>query len=80
MSRFRHSLSDESVRTATVLGSHASQGFVPVDEVIQMFRDKGKRWRVEEDSVGKGKGKGKAVEANDDASIEVDEESGNELT
>lgn len=67
ISRFRHSLSDKSVRASTVLGSHASQGFVPVDEVIAMFRAKGKRWRVDENSDGKGKGK-EVVEVLDDVS------------
>ncbi len=49
VSRFRHSLSDRSVRTATVLGSWASVGLVPEEDIIEGIRSKGPCWRVKEE-------------------------------
>ena len=44
VSKMRHSLSDESTRAASVLGSWCDlPGAVPRDEIIAVFRDKGKR-------------------------------------
>jgi hypothetical protein len=44
VSKMRHSLSDESVRAATVLGSWCSlPGAIPHEEIIASLRDKGKR-------------------------------------
>ncbi|KAJ7576062.1 hypothetical protein C8J56DRAFT_800807, partial [Mycena floridula] len=48
VSRFRHSLGAESIRSATVLGSWHSMGFVPQDEIVKEIKKKGPRWRVEE--------------------------------
>ncbi|KAJ7599138.1 hypothetical protein C8J56DRAFT_770321 [Mycena floridula] len=48
VSRFRHSLSAESVRAATVLGSWNKEGFVPWEEIIKEMKQKGPRWRIEE--------------------------------
>ena len=45
MSRLRHSLSDESTRAATVLGSWATiDGLIPVQEVVENIHNKGSRW------------------------------------
>ncbi|SJL04853.1 uncharacterized protein ARMOST_08224 [Armillaria ostoyae] len=49
VSRFRHSLSDTSVCAATVLGSWASVGLIPRDEIIEGIHMKGPCWWVEED-------------------------------
>jgi hypothetical protein len=44
VSKMRHSLSDESVRAATVLGSWCSlPDAIPREEIIMVFRDKSKR-------------------------------------
>lgn len=48
----RHSLSDESTRAASVLGSWCQlPGAIPRDEIVQLFKDKSKR------SKGKGRRK-----------------------
>ena len=40
----RHSLSDESTRAASVLGAWCDlEGAVPRDEIMEVFKDKGKR-------------------------------------
>jgi hypothetical protein len=40
----RHHLSDESVRSATVLGSWASlPNLIPTDEIIELFKNKSRR-------------------------------------
>jgi len=40
----RHSLSDESVRAATVIGSWCDfPGLVPREEIIEKFKEKSKR-------------------------------------
>jgi len=45
VSHLRHSLSDESTRAATVLGSWASvSGLVPDAELIENIKKKGSRW------------------------------------
>ncbi|KAJ7579987.1 hypothetical protein C8J56DRAFT_766106, partial [Mycena floridula] len=38
VSRFRHSLGAESIRSATVLGSWHSMGFVPQDEIVKEIK------------------------------------------
>ena len=44
VSKMRHSLLDESTRAASVLGAWCDlQGAVPRDEIMAVFRDKGKR-------------------------------------
>jgi hypothetical protein len=44
VSKMRHSLSDESVRAATVLGSWCSlAGAIPHEEIVASLRDKSKR-------------------------------------
>ena len=44
VSKMRHSLSDESTRAASVLGAWCDlPGAVPRDEVVAVFKDKGKR-------------------------------------
>ena len=44
MSKLRHSLSDESTRASTVLGSWTElDGAIPHAEIIQRFKDKSKR-------------------------------------
>jgi len=44
VSKLRHSLSDESTRASTVLGSWTElEGAIPYTEVIQRFKDKSKR-------------------------------------
>lgn len=56
VSKMRHSLSDESTRAATVLGSWCDfPGAIPRDDVIATFCDKNKR----------PKGKGKEVTGSD---------------
>ncbi|KAK7454590.1 hypothetical protein VKT23_011342 [Stygiomarasmius scandens] len=45
VSRFRHSLSDDSVCAGTVLSSYADKGYVPVHEVLNMFKSRSTRWR-----------------------------------
>ncbi|KAJ7578337.1 hypothetical protein C8J56DRAFT_1112426, partial [Mycena floridula] len=40
VSRFHHSLSAESIRATTVLGSWHAEGFVPKDEIIKEIRSK----------------------------------------
>lgn len=48
VSRLRHSLSDETTRSATVLGSWATiPGLVPREELIANIRAKGPRWEAE---------------------------------
>lgn len=50
VSRMRHSLSDESTRAATVLSSWLSvPGLVPEMEISQVFRDKAKRKKADND-------------------------------
>jgi hypothetical protein len=49
VSKMRHSLSDESVRAATVLGSWCSlAGAIPREEFVTSLRDKGKRSKGKE--------------------------------
>ncbi|KAJ7580031.1 hypothetical protein C8J56DRAFT_795529, partial [Mycena floridula] len=48
VSHFCHSLSAESVRAVTVLGSWHQQDFVPKDEIIKEIKKKGPRWQVED--------------------------------
>jgi hypothetical protein len=44
VSKMRHSLSDESTRAASVLGAWCDlSGAIPRDEILEVFRDKGKR-------------------------------------
>jgi hypothetical protein len=44
VSKMRHSLSDESTRAASVLGAWCDlEGAVPRDEIMEVFKDKGKR-------------------------------------
>jgi hypothetical protein len=44
ISKFRHSLSDESARSSSVLGSWTElDGAIPKDLILQLFKDKGKR-------------------------------------
>jgi hypothetical protein len=44
VSKMRHSLSDESTRVASVLGAWCDlPGAIPHDEIMNSFRDKGKR-------------------------------------
>jgi hypothetical protein len=43
VSKLRHSLSDKSVRSATVLGSWKMEGLVPVDEIVSDFKEKHRR-------------------------------------
>jgi hypothetical protein len=44
VSKFRHSLSDESARSSSVLGSWTGlDGAIPRDLILQLFKDKGKR-------------------------------------
>jgi hypothetical protein len=44
VSKMRHSLSDESTRAASVLGAWCDlPGAVPRDEIVAVFKDKGKR-------------------------------------
>ena len=44
VSKFRHSLSDESACAASVLGSWAElEGAIPKDLILQLFKDKDKR-------------------------------------
>ena len=44
VSKMRHSLSDESTRAASVLGAWCDlPGAVPRNEIITVFREKGKR-------------------------------------
>jgi hypothetical protein len=54
VSRLRHSLSDESTRAATVLGSWANiPGLVVEEELISNIRDKEFRWQttVDDDDI-----------------------------
>ena len=52
VSKMWHSLSDQSVRAATVLGSwsHISQ-LIPHDEFITVFKEKSRRSRGEKDGI-----------------------------
>ncbi|KAJ7110445.1 hypothetical protein C8R44DRAFT_634021, partial [Mycena epipterygia] len=60
VSKMRHSLSDESTRAASVLGSWCNlPGAIPQEEIIALFKEKAKRPR------------GKDAATTDDA-IEVD--------
>jgi hypothetical protein len=43
ISRFRHSLADESARASTVVGSWSALGVIPKDLIVQMFQDKHRR-------------------------------------
>jgi hypothetical protein len=44
VSKLRHSLSDDSTRASTVLGSWGSlEGEIPQEEIVQVFRNKRKR-------------------------------------
>ena len=44
VSRLRHSLSDQSTRSATVLGNWGKLlGLVPEDEIVENFKNKHKR-------------------------------------
>jgi len=44
VSKMRHNLSDESTRTATVVGSWATvPGLIPSEEIINKFKDKHRR-------------------------------------
>jgi hypothetical protein len=44
VSKFRHSLSDESIRASSILGSWFSlNGAIPCNEIAQLFKDKLKR-------------------------------------
>jgi hypothetical protein len=55
VSKMRHSLSDESVRAATVLGSWCSiPDAIPRDKLITVFRDKAKRPRGKESVASSG--------------------------
>jgi hypothetical protein len=52
VSKMRHSLSDESVRAATVLSSWCSlAGAIPREEIVTAFRDKSKRPKGKEPAV-----------------------------
>jgi hypothetical protein len=43
VSKMCHSLSDESTRAATVLGSWCDfPGVIPQDDIMEIFKDKGK--------------------------------------
>ena len=43
VSKMRHKLSDESTRAASILGSWCDlPGVIPCDEIMAVFRDKGK--------------------------------------
>lgn len=56
VSKMRHSLSDESTRAVTVLGSWQDHpGLIPQDDILTLFRNKSKR----------SKGKGKDIERTD---------------
>jgi hypothetical protein len=53
VSKMRHSLSDESVSAATVLGSWCQfPGAIPWDEIEAAFRDKSKRPKRKEPAAG----------------------------
>jgi hypothetical protein len=43
VSKLRHSLSDESTRCATVVGSWAKDDLVPVESVVTSFKEKARR-------------------------------------
>jgi hypothetical protein len=66
VSKMRHSLSDESTRAATVLGSWVASfpDLIPCDDIITLFKDKSK-------CMGKGKTREGAV-TGDDNVIDVD--------
>jgi hypothetical protein len=49
VSKMQHSLSDESTRAATVLGSWCTfPGAVPHEEIMSAFKEKGRRDKVKE--------------------------------
>jgi hypothetical protein len=53
VSKMRHSLSDESVRAATVLSSWCSlPGAIPREEIVASLREKGKRPKGKEPATG----------------------------
>ena len=59
----RHSLSDESVRAATVLGDWCNfPGIIPREEIMEKFKDKSKRT----------KGKNRAEGNIRDGDVEID--------
>jgi hypothetical protein len=47
VSRFRHSLSDQSVCAGTVLSSYKDCGLIPEANVIEMFKGRGAQWRLD---------------------------------
>jgi hypothetical protein len=58
VSRFQHSLSDESVCAGTVLSSYKEHGLVPEAKVIEMFKGRGSHWRVEAEDISSGDNEG----------------------
>lgn len=64
VSKMRHSLSDESTRAATVLGSWCTfPDLVPCGEIVSIFKDKSSRSGSK--AAAKGKGKDKEVTSTD---------------
>jgi hypothetical protein len=61
VSRFRHSLSDDSVCAGTVVSSYKDHDLIPEAKIIDMFKSRGSRWRVEAEGLGRSQGKGKEV-------------------
>jgi hypothetical protein len=51
----RHSLSDESTRAATVLGSWCDfPGVIPRDDIMEIFKDKGRRGKGKDETGEEG--------------------------
>ena len=48
VSKFRHNLSDKSVRAATVYAAWNKHGLIPKDKIIRNMKEKGPQWRVED--------------------------------
>lgn len=48
VSKFHHNLSDKSVHAATVYAAWNKHGLIPKDQIIMSMKEKGPRWRVED--------------------------------
>lgn len=64
VSKMRHSLSDETVRAATVLGSWCSlPGAIPQEDIIASLRDKSKRQKGKEPAAASTPGSNNIVDS-----------------
>jgi hypothetical protein len=73
VSRMRHSLSDESVRAATVLGSWCSiPDAIPRDKIVSVFRDKAKHPKGKEPVASVSTSSGPAASASSSFTVDSD--------